>query len=46
MSDISGSRAIGERLGPLLIALADTVAVVRPGQRAQYGELGSLTIEW
>jgi N-methylhydantoinase A len=31
--------------GPLLIELPDTVVVVRPGQRARFGELGSLTIE-
>jgi N-methylhydantoinase A len=31
--------------GPLLIELPDTVVVVRPGQRARFGELGSLVIE-
>jgi len=37
---------LSERLeGPLLIELPDTVVVVRPGQAAQFGELGSLTIE-
>jgi N-methylhydantoinase A len=35
-----------ERLeGPLLIELPDTVVVVRPGQAAQFGAFGSLTIE-
>jgi len=37
---------VGEKLeGPLLIELPDTVVVVRPGQSASFGELGSLTIE-
>jgi N-methylhydantoinase A len=37
---------VGEQLdGPLLIELPDTVVVVRPGQSARFGELGSLTIE-
>jgi N-methylhydantoinase A len=37
---------VAEKLeGPLLIELPDTVVVVRPGQSAQFGELGSLTIE-
>src|SRR5262249_22682016 len=32
----------GERLeGPLLIELPDTVVVVRPGQAARFGDLGS-----
>ena len=31
--------------GPLLIELPDTVVVVRPGQSARFGELGSLVIE-
>jgi N-methylhydantoinase A len=35
----------GELQGPLLIELPDTVVVVRPGQRARFGELGSLVIE-
>ena len=31
--------------GPLLIELPDTVVVVRPGQGARFGELGSLVID-
>jgi N-methylhydantoinase A len=31
--------------GPLLVELPDTVIVVRPGQRARFGELGSLVID-
>ena len=31
--------------GPLLIELPDTVVVVRPGQSARFGELGSLVID-
>jgi N-methylhydantoinase A len=37
---------VAERLeGPLLIELPDTVVVVRPGQTARFGELGSLVID-
>ena len=37
---------VDEKLqGPLLIELPDTVVVVRPGQSAHFGKLGSLTIE-
>jgi N-methylhydantoinase A/oxoprolinase/acetone carboxylase beta subunit len=31
--------------GPLLVELPDTVVVVRPGQTARFGELGSLVID-
>ena len=31
--------------GPLLIELPDTVVVVRPGQSARFGELGSLVVD-
>jgi N-methylhydantoinase A len=31
--------------GPLLVELPDTVVVVRPGQSARFGELGSLVID-
>ncbi len=31
--------------GPLLIELPDTVVVVRPGQTARFGDLGTLTID-
>ena len=37
---------LDERLeGPLLIELPDTVVVVRPGQTARFGDLGTLTID-
>jgi N-methylhydantoinase A/oxoprolinase/acetone carboxylase beta subunit len=37
---------LAERLeGPLLIELPDTVVVVRPGQAARFGDLGTLTID-
>jgi N-methylhydantoinase A len=37
---------LDERLeGPLLIELPDTVVVVRPGQAARFGDLGTLTID-
>jgi N-methylhydantoinase A/oxoprolinase/acetone carboxylase beta subunit len=37
---------VDDRLrGPLLIELPDTVIVVRPGQSARFGELGSLVID-
>jgi len=37
---------VADRLeGPLLIELPDTVVVVRPGQAARFGELGSLVID-
>jgi N-methylhydantoinase A len=38
--------SVAEQLeGPVLIELPDTVVVVRPGQRARFGELGSLVID-
>jgi N-methylhydantoinase A len=37
---------VADRLeGPLLIELPDTVVVLRPGQTAHFGELGSLVVE-
>jgi N-methylhydantoinase A len=37
---------VADRLeGPLLIELPDTVVVLRPGQTAEFGELGSLVVE-
>jgi N-methylhydantoinase A len=34
-----------ELQGPLLLELPDTVVVLRPGQRARFGELGSLVVD-
>jgi N-methylhydantoinase A len=37
---------VDDRLeGPMLIELPDTVVVLRPGQHAEFGDLGSLVIE-
>jgi N-methylhydantoinase A/oxoprolinase/acetone carboxylase beta subunit len=36
---------VADRLeGPLLFELPDTVVVLRPGQAAEFGELGSLVV--
>jgi N-methylhydantoinase A len=41
-----GEGRLDEELeGPLLLELADTVVVLRPGQSARYSDLGSLVIE-
>ena len=41
----TGGAIDGVLRGPLLIELPDTVVVVRPGQRADFDQLGDLTIE-
>jgi N-methylhydantoinase A len=42
---LAGGQLDEEVEGPLLLELPDTVVVVRPGQRARFGELGSLVID-
>ena len=42
---LSGGRLDEKLEGPMLIELPDTVAVLRPGQSAEFDELGSLVVD-